>query len=161
MFSGKVYIAFSVTGLMGIGLFLLNTNTETASVSVQEKQKGVCWVGQPQAITETHINDVKVCGVNWISQTPFGWQRNPGDTLIRAETSSQTPWWGESKKGIAITTALARKQGIKTLLKPHLWVRNSWPGAIEMNSEDDWKKWFQHYENFILPYAAIGGLLKD
>lgn len=153
MFSGKVYIASSVTGLIVIGVLFLNDNTETLLAT--EKQKGVCWVGQPQSITEVEIKDVKKRGVNWISQTPFGWQRNPFDTLIGAETSSQTPWWGESKKGIAVTTSLAREEGIKTLLKPHLWVKDSWPGEIEMKSEQEWKAWFRHYENFILSYAAL------
>jgi len=153
MFSGKVYIASSITGLIVIGVFLANVNTE--KVTALEKQKGVCWVGQPQAITELEIKDIKKCGVGWISQTPFGWQRNPFDTLIQAESSSQTPWWGESIQGIAVTTSLARQQGIKTLLKPHLWVRESWPGEIEMKSEHDWKAWFRHYENFILAYATL------
>lgn len=153
MLSRKVYIALAILSLTILGLFLSDAKIE--SIPTVEKQQGVCWVGLPQTITETQIIDVKKIGVSWISQTPFGWQRNPLDTIIHSESKSQTPWWGESKQGIATTASLAREQGIRTLLKPHIWVRNSWPGAIEMNSDTEWKAWFRHYENFIMPYAVL------
>jgi len=153
MHSGKVYIALIVLSFTTLGLFL--TNAKTESIPFEEKQKGVCWVGLPKAIGDSQIVDIKNLGVSWISQTPFGWQRTLSDTTIRWESSSENPWWGESKRGIAITTELARNRGIRTLLKPHIWVRNSWPGAIEMNSDAEWKAWFRQYENFILPYAAL------
>lgn len=151
-------MAFSVIGIVSLGLFLSEVDSpelQSSEPPTNEKQKGVCWVGQPKEITEIEIKEVKQRGVNWISQTPFGWQQTPFDTLIRAETFSQTPWWGESKKGISVTTMLAQQHGIKTLLKPHLWIRDSWPGEIEMRSESEWKAWFNQYENFILPYAEL------
>jgi hypothetical protein len=153
MFSLKVYITPVILVIVALGYFLTRPGESTPPIT--EKQKGVCWVGLPQVTTEAEIREVKACGINWISQTPFGWQRNTGDTLIRAETLSETPWWGESKNGISTTTILARQQGIQTLLKPHLWVRESWPGEIEMTSESDWQAWFRNYERFILPYAAL------
>lgn len=153
MLSGKVYIVLGILSLAILGLFLSDAQTEP--IPTYEKQQGVCWVGLPQAISDSQIVDIKKIGITWISQTPFGWQRNPTDTIIRSESKAQTPWWGESRRGIAITTALARTHGIKTLLKPHIWVRNSWPGAIVMNSDNEWRVWFQYYENFILRYAAL------
>lgn len=92
--------------------------------------------------------------IDWISQTPFAWQSNPHDPNIRMNTGNNS-WWGESDEGIAATTALAREQKIKTLLKPHLWVRNSWPGEIKMNSDKDWGDWFANYQSFILHYALL------
>lgn len=153
MFSLRVYITPLILGLVALGLFFSKRNP--ARVPTVVKQKGVCWVGLPQATTASEIEEAKRCGVSWISQTPFGWQRSASDTVIRAETISQTPWWGESKQGIALTTVLARQQGIKTLLNPHLWVKESWPGEIEMKSEREWKSWFRHYESFILSYAKL------
>lgn len=153
MFSLKVYIAPAVLGLFILGLFL--SRPKPIKYPREDRQKGVCWVGLPQPVTADEISDVKKCGISWISQTPYGWQRSSSDTLIRTETFSQTPWWGESKEGIAHTVALAHQQGIRTLLKPHLWVKESWPGEIEMKSEREWKAWFRHYEDFILPYAIL------
>src|SRR5207344_1896544 len=64
--------------------------------------------------------------------------------------------WGESDDGLAKTAAWARKLGIKTLLKPHLWVRHgAWSGDIAMESDDAWKAWFASYESFVLHYARL------
>ena len=53
-------------------------------------------------------------------------------------------------------SAWARALGIKTLLKPHLWVRHgAWPGDIAMGTGDAWKAWFASYEAFILHYARL------
>jgi hypothetical protein len=64
-------------------------------------------------------------------------------------------WWGESDEGISKTTELARKSGIKTLLKPHLWVSKGWPGDIVMKSDTAWRSWFHNYEAFIIHYAEL------
>ena len=67
--------------------------------------------------------------------------------------------WGERDAGLEITTRLARQLGIKTLLKPHIWMRPSstgkWRSDIEMGSEEDWQSWFKDYRKFILHYAKF------
>jgi hypothetical protein len=140
-------------------LFLVYTVVQQNSFHSEKifnKHKGVCWVGQPQPVSENHLQQLSDLGVNWISQTPFGWQREPHDTALRYESTTQRDlWWGESIKGIAITTRYATWVGIKTVLKPHIWLRSSWPGEIEMKSESDWTAWFRHYEKFILNYAQL------
>jgi hypothetical protein len=119
------------------------------------KQKGVCWVGDRVAVTEKEIMALANNHVNWISQTPFGWMRDPKTSSITMNTKSDRTWWGESDEGIIQTAALAKKQGIRTMLKPHLWVRQGWPGDIEMKSDTAWQRWFTNYEKFILHYAQI------
>lgn len=119
------------------------------------KQKGVCWVGSRDVVTEKEIAALVNCNVNWISQTPFGWQREANSSFIRTNFSSDRVWWGESDEGISKTTGLAKKSGIKTLLKPHLWVSKGWPGDIVMKSDTAWQSWFHNYETFILHYAEL------
>jgi hypothetical protein len=136
-----------------LSLFLINKDKANSG---DEKQKGVCWVGTPQPVVPEDINKLASVGVTWISQTPFGWQQQINDTTLLFEKSTQRkPWWGESYEGIATTTRLARVANIKTILKPHIWVRQSWPGEIEMNNEEAWKKWFKHYNDFIMSYAEL------
>ncbi|MBK5278446.1 MAG: hypothetical protein JJE09_06250, partial [Bacteroidia bacterium] len=113
-----------------------------------EKQKGVCWVGSREIVTEKEIANLIRCNVNWISQTPFGWQKDPASSVIRTNFSSERVWWGESDDGISKTTELARKSGIKTMLKPHLWINEGWPGDVEMKSDTAWQSWFGNYEKF-------------
>jgi hypothetical protein len=120
-----------------------------------KKQKGVCWVGGREVVTEKEIAELKKCNVNWISQTPFAFQRDPYSSTIKTNFTSDRVWWGESDEGIATTTQLARKAGIRTILKPHIWVGKSWPGAISMKSDTAWQRWFRLYSDFILHYAEI------
>lgn len=118
------------------------------------KQKGVCWVASRQPIGALEIEALAKTNTRWISQTPFAWQSGAADPTISMNTSNKG-WWGESDEGIEVTTRIAKEKGIQTMLKPHLWVRNGWPGDIAMKTEEDWQLWFQQYETFILHYARL------
>ncbi len=49
----------------------------------------------------------------------------------------------------------AQHNGLTVLLKPHIWLRGSWPGEIAMNSPDDWDQFFEYYGRWILHYAIM------
>lgn len=119
--------------------------------------RGVSWVAG-DSIKEEQLEALKQHHINWIAQTPFGWQRHyrsPEVTLNRANRV----YWGERDKGLVLTTQLAKKHGIKTLLKPHIWLMDrtdgKWLGDISMESEERWQEWFGHYRTFILHYARL------
>ncbi|MEO1053795.1 MAG: hypothetical protein AAFX87_24370 [Bacteroidota bacterium] len=128
----------------------------------EEKHKGVCWVGGRRVVTEEQVKALADKHVEWISQTPFGWQSGHDSPEIRvsrrsSSTNAQT-YWGERDQGLITTTRLAKQYGIKTILKPHIWLRNSgdkWRADIAMNSEEEWQQWFKAYEDFILHYAQL------
>jgi hypothetical protein len=142
----KVY---SLLLVLGVNLIF------TGAIAQSNKQQGVCWVGGREVVTEKEIASLVNNHINWISQTPFGWMRDPKISPITVHTKSDRIWWGESDDGLTKTTELAKKQGIKTILKPHLWVRNGWPGDIAMKSDTAWQRWFSNYEKFILHYAHL------
>lgn len=136
-----------------LAIFIVNGSKESIII---EKQKGICWVGTPQAISQSDVSALASAGITWMSQTPFAWQQNPGDTIIHFEKKSgRKPWWGESYEGIATTTRYAKQSSIKTIIKPHIWLRDSWPGEIEMKDETAWKQWFKNYSEFMISYAAL------
>ena len=115
--------------------------------------RGVCWEGAGR-IEGSRLDPLRELGVDWISQTPFGWMRAIDSPEIRFGSSRVL--WGESDEGLVRTAALARERGIRTLLKPHLWVHHAaWPGEIQMRTEQDWASWFEQYERFILHYARL------
>jgi hypothetical protein len=115
--------------------------------------RGVCWEGAGR-IDATNLAPLRDLGVDWISQTPFGWAPSLASTEIRYR--SDAGLWGETDDGLVKTAAWAHQLGIKTLLKPHLWVRHGeWPGEIEMESDAQWTQWFASYEEFILHYARL------
>jgi hypothetical protein len=122
-----------------------------------DKMRGVSWVAG-DSVTEAQLSYLKQNHIEWISQTPFGWQAAYNQPGIRMSTGANRSYWGESDRGLVYTTRLARKHGIKTLLKPHLWLRDrsgKWLGDIAMPDEAAWQAWFSNYRKFILHYAAL------
>jgi hypothetical protein len=120
--------------------------------------RGVCWEAGRRVGGEA-LDPLRTLGVDWISETPFGWSPSTSaPEVVLAGGGLHAFWrmWGETDDGLAETARLARARGIKTLLKPHLWVRGGqWVGDIDMKSEGDWQRWFTAYEAFILHYAAL------
>lgn len=128
------------------------------AASPPERQRGLSWVAGRTEVTARDFEPLVDLGVNWIVQTPFGWQQGLDSPEVRSATGDGI-WWGESDAGLERTARLARERGIHTLLKPHLWVRGAetgvWRGDIAMRSDEDWRRWFTSYERFILHYAEL------
>jgi len=106
--------------------------------------RGVCWEAAG-TIDSTDFDPLLRVRANWISQTPFGWQRGLDTPEIRVSydlphgvPSRDGPppgggigaprrwhgFWGESDEGIVATTRWAHARGIRVLLS-----RTSGPGA--------------------------------
>lgn len=127
-------------------------------IPLSQKHRGVCWVGGPNKVVEKDMEALENKGVNWISQTPFGWQSGHDNPEIGTNRGSDHTWWGERDEGLRTTTQYAKAHGIKTILKPHIWLRDEggkWRGEIKMKSEEDWLKWFEDYTGFIMHYAEL------
>lgn len=124
----------------------------------EEKIKGVSWEASDSVALE-HLQSLQPISANWIAQTPFGWQRMYDEPELRFD--GQRGYWGERDEGLAKTGDLARRIGVKTMLKPHLWLGREtrelgkWRSDIAMQSEADWQAWFANYEAFILHYARL------
>lgn len=141
-----------------LAFYLIRPSDSHIQVDLLEKHRGLCWVGGPQIVHAVDLEEIAAKGVNWISQTPFGWQIGHDNPNIGNQIGGTNGWWGESDEGLVATTALAKANGIKTILKPHIWLRDEagkWRGEIAMNSEEDWEQWFEEYEVFILHYARL------
>jgi len=146
---------FSSVGVALLTLISLFFIPEEKLVVATEKWKGVCWVGTREPIQGHELRLLKSTGADALSQTPFGWQADIHSPAIQWQTDNEKMWWGESSKGLKSTIDSSQALGIMNMLKPHLWVRGSWPGAIEMKSEEDWAQWFENYRGFILDYAHL------
>jgi len=97
---------------------------------------------------------IRELGADWISQTPFGWSSSLTSDEIRFRPDGGL--WGETDDGLAKTATWARKLGIKTLLKPHVWVRHgAWQGDLAMETDEAWTQWFASYDAFIVHYARL------
>jgi len=134
-------------------------NGRPAAAFDSTRLRGVSWVGG-DSITAAELAPLLKARVTWIAQMPFGWQGGAAEPVIRINTERRAGhygMWGESDVGLAYTARLARQHGIRTLLKPHLWVRGrgTWPGDINMSNSADWDTWFASYSSFILHYAQV------
>ncbi|WP_400191624.1 glycoside hydrolase family 113 [Hymenobacter sp. B81] len=118
--------------------------------------RGVSWVAG-DSVTAADLAALRRQHVTWLAQTPFGWQADSAAPVVQLRTDRGRVYWGETDSGLVHTARLARRQGIRTLLKPHVWLqaRGQWPGQIRMRSEADWQAWFASYSAFILHYARL------
>lgn len=128
-----------------------------------ERHHGVSWVAGPRPVTAEDFDSLVEANVRWIVQTPFGWQQDERSPEVRLVTSGRV-FWGERDEGLEVTARLARERGVRTLLKPHVWLRGAgegaWRGDIAMESEADWERWFASYRRFALHYAALAERLE-
>ena len=135
-----------------------NIKSDASTPSAISKQRGVCWVAMPHPVEESDFLPLKMNNIQWINQTPFAFQREHDSPELKYLTDDYV-WWGERDVGIQTTTAMARKLGIKSILKPHIWMHanhsGKWRAEIAMKNEQDWQKWFDHYRQFILHYARL------
>lgn len=128
---------------------------ERAKLQNHEKHRGVSWEAKG-GITEAALAPLESIHANWIVQTPFGWQETHDSPTV--ELALEGVLWGELDVGLEKTARWARELGIKTLLKPHIWLtrgQGKWRSDIAMSSEEDWQAWFESYRAFILHYARL------
>lgn len=137
------------------GLYFLLTDGAGKPTSAMEKQRGVNWVAGPRPVSVEDFQPLLDAHVDWIVQTPFAWQGRHDSPDLRLITEGVM--WGETDGGIETTARLARQRGIKTLLKPHVWVTERGVSVIDiaMKSETDWQRWFENYRAFILHYVRL------
>ncbi|MFQ5525442.1 MAG: glycoside hydrolase TIM-barrel-like domain-containing protein [Thermoanaerobaculia bacterium] len=122
-----------------------------------DKHRGVSWEARGE-ITSEELAPLETIHANWIVQTPFGWQTTTDSPHVAL--ALENVLWGELDEGLEATARWARARGIRTLLKPHIWLTRAggeWRSDIAMRTEDDWEKWFASYRTFILHYARLAG----
>ncbi|MBN2111781.1 hypothetical protein JW707_01650 [Candidatus Woesearchaeota archaeon] len=118
--------------------------------------EGVCltswwWNDYLQAQTDATLEGLHDLGVESISILVTEYQDTSSSTAIYP-LSSKTP----AEEGIRHVIRKAKSLGMKTVLKPHVDVRdNSWRGYISFSNESDWADWFNSYQDFISYYAGI------
>lgn len=94
------------------------------------------------------LSRLRSLGARAIAVIPFLWQQNPASPqLARGNDMS------DAQLAAAIHDAHAL--GLSVIVKPQIWVPNSWAGAVAMKSEDDWRSWFAAYRRELIRIAAV------
>ena len=87
-----------------------------------EKVNGVSFVAYGNPVDETHTKPVvSKINANFAAVMPFGFIRDLSNPEIIHNTDRQ--WFGETRAGAKQYSEELRKQDIKIMVKPHIWIR--------------------------------------
>jgi hypothetical protein len=87
-------------------------------------------------------------GATTVAIIPFLWQADLSSPDIRS---------GNDMSDDALRKAIrqARRLKFSVIVKPHVWVQESWAGAVEPQSEQAWGVWFAQYRGELERIARI------
>jgi hypothetical protein len=94
------------------------------------------------------LTNAKGLGARAIAVVPFMWQSDPTSPLLvrgRDMTDAELRFAIRDAHGL----------GLAVLVKPHIWVPQSWAGTIAMDSEETWTAWFANYRRELERIARI------
>ena len=121
------------------------------------KINGVNFVSGRSAVREVNMKPITQVGAGYISVIPYAFTRGHSPN-VSFNTSGQ--WYGETVDGTVNIVTEARKQGLKIMVKPHIWVMgDGWAGEFELDNETDWQKWEKSFDRYILTYAKLADSL--
>ncbi|NIJ43922.1 hypothetical protein FHR24_000361 [Wenyingzhuangia heitensis] len=132
-------------------LFLILALFTLVSCS-QQKINGVSLVSPPKPVDELAMSGVKKINANWVAIIPFAFCNNSSPNVYYNQNRQ---WWGEKSEGVLGLIHLAKQQGLKVFLKPHVWYRKSWIGDFTLEKEQDWKTWEKEYTAYIVSFAKM------
>jgi hypothetical protein len=123
-------------------------------------QKGFCHAHEGYQVHNGYISrrsdqaleKLSNLGVNAVSLTPFTYMRN---TRSPAPFPFSNGTGAENDESIVHAATFARKLGLAVMIKPHVWVRGSWPGEVEMDGDEEWDLFFDYYWRWIRHYAVL------
>lgn len=126
------------------------------SMPLALKIDGVSLVSPRAEVEAEDLHSLKNIGAGWVAIIPYGFSR-ANQTEVHYDSEWQ--WISERPKGTARMITLAHKQGLKVMLKPHVWYGQEWIGTFELTSEEDWQTWEASYREYVLAFAQIADSL--
>jgi hypothetical protein len=100
------------------------------------------------ASAELALARAKRVGAGAVAIVPFLWQSSPSSPdIVRGADMSD--------EALRAAVRQARKAGFAVIVKPHVWVPQSWAGAVAPMSESDWHAWFSGYRRAIEQVGRI------
>lgn len=115
--------------------------------------RGVNLIATPDAplgsaACERSLRHLRGLGGNAVSLIPFLWQSAPADPKIVLGDAVSPD---QLRAGIR----QARSLGLRVLVKPHVWVPQTWAGAIEFSDAADQAEWLRRYRALLLDLAGL------
>jgi len=111
-----------------------------------QRINGLTAVATPDSFLTNPYPRLAETQANWVCLVPYGFSRM-GQTALWYNVDRQ--WWGEKPEGVIHNIALARRQNLKVMLKPQVYVPGSWPGDLDFKTDAEWEAWEKNYTEFI------------
>ena len=98
------------------------------------------------------MDSLKSMGVNAVAIVPYTFMRG-----IEAVDTLPIPehYGAENDSAVHNSVREAHERGFRVMLKPQIWIRGHWPGAIDFTEAGEWDTFFTAYERWILHYADM------
>ncbi len=158
----KLYVACLLLATFQINPCCKNGNTSTspavqrqvaATTPVNTKIDGLTMVAPPKPFPVDPMGHIQSVGAGWIAVVPYAFTR-PGEASLRYHTNGGQ-WWGETPAGTAETILTAHRAGVKTMLKPQVYIPGGWTGALDFATDAEWEQWEAGYTKYITHMALI------
>jgi hypothetical protein len=113
--------------------------------------KGVSFSASNKATTASDIKPIAEINANWISTVPYGFLKDH-----EVVYDSKFQWVGERAEAIKSCVKLAKAQGLKVMIKPHIWIGNStYTGIYTCETEEQWEKFEASYKKYIMTFIDV------
>ena len=131
--------------------------TPGESLNGSDRFNGISLVSPPNQVSDSWAKSVQNINAGWVAILPFAFSRQGKPAVIY---NVEGQWWGERPEGIAELASQAIQNDLQVMLKPQVWIPESWPGGYALDNEEDWKLWEKEYASFILDLALIADSLQ-
>jgi len=126
-------------------------------IGFSQKIAGIHLESSKEKNNSDYVYSAQRISTNWIAIVPFLFMKNNTPEITY---NCDKNWWGSTPEGITNTVKYAKKNHIKTFLKPHFWVENvGWAGELSF-SQKGWITWEENYTKHILYLATLANSLK-
>ena len=117
-----------------------------------KKMKGVTVILPPDSLIHNPFEEIVSLGADWVCLVPFGFCKKPN---YHIGYNQKDHWWGLQFEGIRHYIKEAKSLGLRVMLKPQLYVADSWPGDLDFDNDSDWKNWEYQYSTFLFDIIDI------
>jgi hypothetical protein len=161
-FTILIALLAALIGFLAFGREGFNTHhymeceNQSSAWNQTEKVKGIALAAPPEPIGSWAAEPMKELGAEWVCIMPYGFIREQGSKVIY---NHPFQWWGEQRPGVITSIVVAKEQGLKVCIKPHLWTQGVYTGAYHPPKGESWKEFEGTYSDFILDYARISDSL--
>jgi hypothetical protein len=117
-----------------------------------QKINGVNFVSPQNKLERNLLMSLNRINANWVAYCPYAFMKS-GETYVHYNNDKN--YWGDHIANLKFMCALAKKQGLKILIKPHIWVEGEgWPGDFSPGV-GRWKIWQENYTKYVLELAQL------